>query len=278
MEGTEGNPARQPDSGAVVEAVALLGTVDAARRRARDALHHSWLLCVLLGLALLVSTQVDRLLEITSITARMCPHGLVAINGGVCGWVVQPKPKPKPSLASGPSSHAITGSVIGKVPPAWSFGSSGFYWVIALAVVLGALLLVQARRYPDRTWIRRFFALAGALLAALVVDLIFRQIPAVLPLANVVSAGIAIGIIAVVERSRGLAVVGTAALLLAVALLHLMPDFVLSSQQLTVPSASLVQAFAGAVLIIGGAGLRWLNGAVSWRPPPPVPSSNLAGG
>lgn len=258
------------------EAAALLGVVNGARRRAREALNHSWLVAVLLGLALLVGTQVDRLLAASSLRAQGCSSGQVAVSRRACGRVIQAVQGT--SLAAGVSPHATFSTIVGRVPPAWAIGTSWLYWLIALVVVLGILMLAQMRQSSPGARARFFGAVAGALVLAVGADLLFRHLSPVGPLANVASAGVAMGVIALVAHGRGLAVVGAAALVTAAALSHLMPDVVLSGQQLTIPSWSVVQAITGAVLVGGGAALRWRTGTVSWRPWGGWPSSSIAGG
>ncbi len=258
------------------DAAVLLDVINGTRRRAKEALNHSWLVAVLLGLVLLVGTQVDRLLGPSSIGARGCPRGRGAASAVACAGVIQAAQRTP--LAARVSPHATFSTIVGRVLPAWSVGTSWLYWSVALAVILGILMLAQMRQSSLSARVRFFGAVAGALGLATGADLMFRHLSPVGPLANVASAGVAIGLIAVVAHGRGLAVVGAAALVTAAALSHLMPDVVLSGQKLTLPSWSAVQAITGAVLIGGGAALRWRTGTMSWRPRGGWPSSSIAGG
>lgn len=228
------------------EASQLLGAASRVARRARDACHHVWILPALFGIALMVGIEINRVVILPAASAP-CLSGA--------------------RLALGHSCRAVTSTgqlvtVRGGAAPEWSLGTTEIFWLAALPFVLLVFAAIRSRR-SSRNYLRGALVTVAGSCTVLSAELLMRLNADVAALANVVAVCLAMGLVAIADRSRSLAAVASGVVAVSVVLAHTVPDIQLQWAGLYVPNTYVMQCAAGVALLGCGVGVRWSRGVTS---------------
>jgi hypothetical protein len=226
------------------EASQLLGSAGRVARRARDACHHVWILPAMFGLSLIVGIEVNRSVVLSAATT--CLAGARVALGHGCGAVA-------------PVGHLATVPVGGGTAPEWSLGTTEAFWLTILPVILLAFVTVRSRTKNRSLLGPAVLATTGSC-SIVAAEVLMRLSADVAALANVAAVCLALGVVAVADRSRSMAAVALGVVAFSVVLAYTVPAVRLQWAGLYVPNTYVMQCVAGLTLLGCGVAVRLSSG------------------